>query len=202
MADVKKNINIDKESIKRFPKKHPIIFHLLLIVIAFLIIVNVTLFAIDSFTGHGIYAVVPDVKGKTLNEAVVEIEKSGFKWEIADSAYSNTYAPGVILDQEPKAESRIKPLRTIYLIRNAVLPREVALPMVVDMSYRQGMAMLQGLGFNEINVKTVSSPYKDLILEIKANGKTVKNGTRVPLNTKIEMSIGSGVEEIIEDTIF
>lgn len=202
MADVKKNINIDKESIKRFPKKHPILFHLLLIVIAFLIIVNVTLFAIDSFTGHGIYAVVPDVKGKTLNEAVVEIEKSGFKWEIADSAYSNTYAPGVILDQEPKAESRIKPLRTIYLIRNAVLPREVALPMVVDMSYRQGMAMLQGLGFNEINVKTVSSPYKDLILEIKANGKTVKNGTRVPLNTKIEMSIGSGVEEIIEDTIF
>lgn len=202
MADVKKNINIDKESIKRFPKKHPIIFHLLLIVIAFLIIVNVTLFAIDSFTGHGIYAVVPDVKGKTLNEAVVELEKSGFKWEIADSAYSNTYAPGVILDQEPKAESRIKPLRTIYLIRNAVLPREVALPMVVDMSYRQGMAMLQGLGFNEINVKTVSSPYKDLILEIKANGKTVKNGTRVPLNTKIEMSIGSGVEEIIEDSIF
>lgn len=202
MADVKKNINIDKESIKRFPKKHPIIFHLLLIVIAFLIIVNVTLFAIDSFTGHGIYAVVPDVKGKTLNEAVVELEKSGFKWEIADSAYSNTYAPGVILDQEPKAESRIKPLRTIYLIRNAVLPREVALPMVVDMSYRQGMAMLQGLGFNEINVKTVSSPYKDLILEIKANGKTVKNGTHVPLNTKIEMSIGSGVEEIIEDTIF
>lgn len=202
MADVKKNINIDKESIKRFPKKHPILFHLLLIVIAFLIIVNVTLFAIDSFTGHGIYAVVPDVKGKTLNEAVVELEKSGFKWEIADSAYSNTYAPGVILDQEPKAESRIKPLRTIYLIRNAVLPREVALPMVVDMSYRQGMAMLQGLGFNEINVKTVSSPYKDLILEIKANGKTVKNGTRVPLNTKIEMSIGSGVEEIIEDTIF
>lgn len=202
MADVKKNINIDKESIKRFPKKHPIIFHLLLIVIAFLIIVNVTLFAIDSFTGHGIYAVVPDVKGKTLNEAVVELEKSGFKWEIADSAYSNTYVPGVILDQEPKAESRIKPLRTIYLIRNAVLPREVALPMVVDMSYRQGMAMLQGLGFNDINVKTVSSPYKDLILEIKANGKTVKNGTRVPLNTKIEMSIGSGVEEIIEDTIF
>lgn len=202
MADVKKNINIDKESIKRFPKKHPILFHLLLIVIAFLIIVNVTLFAIDSFTGHGIYAVVPDVKGKTLNEAVVELEKSGFKWEIADSAYSNTYAPGVILDQEPKAESRIKPLRTIYLIRNAVLPREVALPMVVDMSYRQGMAMLQGLGFNEINVKTVSSPYKDLILEIKANGKTVKNGTRVPLNTKIEMSIGSGVEEIIEDSIF
>ena len=202
MADVKKNINIDKESIKRFPKKHPILFHLLLIVIAFLIIVNVTLFAIDSFTGHGIYAVVPDVKGKTLNEAVVELEKSGFKWEIADSAYSNTYAPGVILDQEPKAESRIKPLRTIYLIRNAVLPREVALPMVVDMSYRQGMAMLQGLGFNEINVKTVSSPYKDLILEIKANGKTVKNGTRVPLNTRIEMSIGSGVEEIIEDTIF
>lgn len=202
MADVKKNIIIDKESIKRFPKKHPILFHLLLIVIAFLIIVNVTLFAIDSFTGHGIYAVVPDVKGKTLNEAVVELEKSGFKWEIADSAYSNTYAPGVILDQEPKAESRIKPLRTIYLIRNAVLPREVALPMVVDMSYRQGMAMLQGLGFNEINVKTVSSPYKDLILEIKANGKTVKNGTRVPLNTKIEMSIGSGIEEIIEDTIF
>lgn len=202
MAIDKNKFNINKESVKSFPKKHPILFHLLLIMVAFLIVVNVTLFAIDSFTGHGVYASVPNVKGKTLNEAASQLEKSGFKWEIADSAYSDSFDPGVILDQEPKAESRIKPSRTIYLIRNAVSPREVALPVVVDMSYRQGLAMLQGLGFKDVSVKTVSSPYKDLILDIKVNGKAVKTGTRMPLNSKIEISIGSGFEEALQDSIF
>ena len=198
----KKKFNINMESVKSFPKKHPIIFHFLLIIFAFMIIVNVTLLAIDSFTGHGIYAIVPDVKGKTLNEAVTQLENSGFKWEIADSAYSDTYAPGLILDQEPKAESRIKPSRTIYLIRNAVSPREVALPVVVDISYRQGLAMLQGLGFKDVSVKTVSSPYKDLILDIKVNGKDVNPGTRLPLNSRIEISVGSGfIEEELIDSI-
>ena len=137
-----------------------------------------------------------------MNEAVTQLENSGFKWEIADSAYSDTYAPGLILDQEPKAESRIKPSRTIYLIRNAVSPREVALPVVVDISYRQGLAMLQGLGFKDVSVKTVSSPYKDLILDIKVNGKDVNPGTRLPLNSRIEISVGSGfIEEELIDSI-
>ena len=82
-------------------------------------------------------------------------------------------------------------------------PREVALPVVVDISYRQGLAMLQGLGFKDVSVKTVSSPYKDLILDIKVNGKDVNPGTRLPLNSRIEISVGSGlVEEELIDSIF
>lgn len=201
MADVKKGFNIDKESVKSFPKKHPIIFHLLLIIITFFVILYATLFAIDSFTGHGIYANVPNVKGKTLTEAIVELKNAGFKWEVTDSTYSDTYKPGAVIEQEPKADSRVKPLRTIYLTMNAVTPRMVTVPMVVDMSYRQGMAMLEGLGFKDIRVETIFSPYKDLILDVKANGKPLKAGIRLPLNAKIEISVGNGLEEALPDSL-
>lgn len=192
---------MDKEKITGFPRKHPILFHLLLIIVTFFVLLYAVLVGIDSFTGHGVYEVVPDVKGKNLTEAVSELQAKGFKYEVTDSAYSDNYKPGAVIDQEPKAESKVKPLRTIYLTMNATSPRVVTVPMVVDMSYRQGLAMLEGLGFKDIKVETVYSPYKELILAVKANGKPIEAGTRLPLNAKIEISIGNGLEEALPDSI-
>lgn len=192
---------MDKNKITKFPKKHPIIFHLLLILVTFLVILYAVLFGVDSFTGHGIYATVPNVKGMTLQEAVSVLEKSDFKWEIADSTYSDSHKPGSIIEQEPKAESNVKPLRTVYLIINATSPRMVTMPKIVDMSYRQGMAMLQGVGFKNIKVETVYSPYKELILDVKVNGRSVESGARFPVDSQVEIHIGNGFEEALPDSL-
>lgn len=192
---------MDKKNITGFPKKHPILFHLLLIAITLFVVLYGVLFAIDSFTGHGVYVVVPDVKGKVLTEAVDELAAVGFKYEVTDSAYNDNCPPGTVIDQEPKAASKVKPLRTVYLTMNATSPRLVTVPSVIDMSCRQGMAMLLGLGFKNVKVDTVYSPYKDLILSVKANGNIVNSGSKLPLTAAIEISIGNGMEEVLPDSI-
>lgn len=192
---------MDKKNITGFPKKHPILFHLLLIAITLFVVLYGVLFAIDSFTGHGVYVVVPDVKGKVLTEAVDELAAVGFKYEVTDSAYNDNSLPGTVIDQEPKAASKVKPLRTVYLTMNATSPRLVTVPSVIDMSCRQGMAMLLGLGFKNVKVDTVYSPYKDLILSVKANGNIVNSGSKLPLTAAIEISIGNGMEEVLPDSI-
>lgn len=186
---------------KQFIVKHPIIFNLLLIIITFFVLMYGVLFLIDSFTGHGVYSVVPDVKGLSLVEATKQIESAGFKCEIADSTYSDTFAPGMVVDQEPKAESKIKPLRTVYLTMNAVSPKVITVPSIVDMSCRQGIAVLNGIGLKDITVDTVYSPYKDLILSVRANGKEVTPGVRLPQTSKITISIGNGLGEVLPDSI-
>lgn len=192
---------MDKKNITGFPKKHPILFHLLLIAITLFVVLYGVLFAIDSFTGHGVYVVVPDVKGKVLTEAVDELAAVGFKYEVTDSAYNDKCPPGTVIDQEPKAASKVKPSRTVYLTMNATSPRLVTVPSVIDMSCRQGMAMLLGLGFKNVKVDTVYSPYKDLILSVKANGNIVNSGSKLPLTAAIEISIGNGMEEVLPDSI-
>ena len=192
---------MDKKKIIGFPKNHPILFNLLLIVVAFLVLVNIVLFAIDGFTGHGEYVVVPELKGKTLNAAELEIRENGFKCEIADSTYNNSYEPGAVVDQEPKANSKVKANRTIYLTINAVMPRKVVFPKVLDMSSRQGRAVLEGLGFKNIRIDTVASPYKELIVGVSADGKEVIPGERLPLTVPVVLSIGSGGMEVVADSL-
>lgn len=192
---------IDKNKIKGFPKKHPILFHLALILITFFIIMYGVLLAVDSFTGHGEYVTVPELKGKSLGEAELVVRDLGFKCEVADSTYNDSYERGAVVDQEPKANSKVKPRRTIYLITNAVMPRKVSFPQVLDMSCRQGRAVLEGLGFKEITIDTVSSPYKDLIVNVKVAGKEATPGERLTLSTPIVLSIGNGLQEAYSDSI-
>lgn len=187
--------------IKRIIVKHPILFNLLLIMFTFFVLMYGVLFAIDSFTGHGVYTVVPNVEGESLLKATMELEAAGFKCEVSDSTYSDKHAPGVVVDQEPKAGSKIKPNRTIYLTMNAVMPRMITMPTIVDMSCRQGIAVLNGLGLKDINVDTVYSPYKELILSVRVNGKEVTPGMRLPLTSRISISIGNGVEATLPDSI-
>lgn len=194
-------MKLTKEIIKNFPQKYPILFHVMLISITLCVVVYGVLLVIDSFTRHGEYEVVPQVEGASLQKAIEQLENKGLRWEITDSAYSDVFGPGVVLAQEPVANSKVKPQRVVYLTVNATSPRMIGVPNVVDMSLRQGMAILEGLGFKNIRVNTVSSPYKELILDVKANGKSVNMGLQLPLSAKLELSVGSGVEEIIVDSI-
>lgn len=192
---------MDKKKIKDFPKKYPILFHLMLIIISFIIIMYGVLFAVDSFTGHGEYVIVPELKGKSLGEAELITRDLGFKCEVTDSTYNDSFERGAVVDQEPKANSKVKPRRTIYLTTNAIMPRKVAFPQVLDMSCRQGRAVLEGLGFKNIKIDTVSSPYKELIVGVKVEGKDAVPGERLVLASSIVLSIGNGLQDVQTDSL-
>lgn len=183
--------------LKNFFKNHPIIANILAILICFIIFINGLLFFIDGFTEHGKYQVVPTIKGLSLDKATIKLEQEGFKWDVSDSIYSDDFGPGVVVDQNPKENSKIKSNRIVYLVINAFSPRVVTMPNVLEMSERQAISLLEGLGLKNVRVETIFSPYKGLVIDCKINGKSIGKGTRVSSSSYITLVVGDGAENTI-----
>ena len=52
--------------------------------------------------------------------------------------------------------------------------------------------MLRSYGFKNVQVDSVPSPYKGLILQVTANGRQVAEGTNVSVNAFIRLTVGDG----------
>lgn len=175
-------------------KKHPIQFNIILIGITFLLFCYIAMVMLDIFTEHGAYKVVPDVKGKPFFEAKAIIEASDFRCEVTDSIYNDTFDRGCVMEQTPKENSKVKSSRTIYLVINAFSPRVVSFPAVCDMSERQAVAKLQEVGFRNILIESVVSPYKGLVIECRYNGLPIAPGKKIPSSSNITLYVGDGLE--------
>ena len=177
----------------RLKDVHPILLNALLIVLAAFATGYIALLFIDVFTSHGQERLVPDVRNMTLAEAASTLDAAGLKWDISDSTtFDETRRPGTVLDQDPKANSYIKAIRTIYLKVNAMEARRVSLPRVDGMPMRQAVAMLQAMEFKHVTVDTIASPYKGLVLQFTVDGHNVAPGTSVSINSFIRLIVGNG----------
>lgn len=149
---------------------------------------------LDVWTGHGHEAVVPDVCGRSYESAVAELELQGFTVEITDSVYDTHARPGYVVDQNPRRNTKVKPGRLIYLTINAVSPKTVTIPSLTDISARQAEAILMGLGVKNVTRESVLSEFKDLVLSVTYNGRPLSAGARVPVNARIVLHVGSGMD--------
>ena len=180
----------------KFSKKHPILLNAIYMVIAFVAVWYALFLMIDIFTGHGQEDKVPDVRNLTLEQAVQKLEQAGFNWEISDSIYNEQMRPGIVVSQEPKGNAYAKKIRTIYLNINAFSPKMVKMPVISDISVRQAQSILRSLGFKNVSVDTVPSPYEGLVLAVKVNGHQVAAGTSVSINSQVRISMGDGSLDI------
>lgn len=172
--------------------KHPYLVNLALIACAAVVALFVALLFIDVFTSHGQEKLVPEVRNMSLDQAIDKLEDAGLNWEIADSSnFNDTFAPGAITDQEPKAGSYIKAIRPVYLYVNAMHQREVSFPKVTDQSLSIARTTLHDMGFRIIEVDTVPSR-EAIVLAVLVNGRQVAPGTPVPINARIRLSVGDG----------
>lgn len=186
-------MSTNKNAFNQFKEQHPFLLNGVLIAIATVVMGYIGLLFIDVFTSHGQEMRVPDVRNLPLVQATEKLEAAGFKWDISDSTtFNEQYKPGVVIDQDPRPLSYIKAIRTVYIKVNAMHARSVKLPKLNEISVRQGLAMLRSYGFKNVQVDSVPSPYKGLILQVTANGRQVAEGTNVSVNAFIRLTVGDG----------
>lgn len=164
-------------------------------------LIYATLIFLDFFTEHGKFKIVPNIKQMPLNEAIQVIKSEGFKYEITDSIYNDTFKPGTVVEQSPKEGARVKSNLTIYIGINAFSPRLITLPSLKDLSERQAQAKLVELGARNIKIETVSSPFKGLVIDVKVNGANAAPGTKFPSSSSITLIVGDGYEYNEEDSL-
>ncbi len=169
----------------------------LLAIIIFVALAWLALIAADFYTHHGESEVVPDLRGLYQEEAQAVLAKQGLFPKVIDSVYVRDKKLGTIIDQIPPASSTVKRNRAIYLIINSLQVRQVPLPDVSDISYRQADAMLKSIGLNVGSVEYTPSEYKDLVTDVKFRGRSVMPGTRIPEGSSLILVVGSGLGDSI-----
>ena len=153
-------------------------------------------FWLRSYTQHGVEVEVTDVRGMVIAEAQPILAAQDLHLVVIDSTYSDKVPFGTIVEQDPKPMSHAKHGRAVYVTINATTKRQVLMPNLQDMSYRQAEATLHGLG---LRVDTVydykPSAYRDLVLDVKRNGESVTPGTKLPVGTLVRLVVGKGMGE-------
>ncbi len=191
---------IKRQGIVDFLKRHPILTHLILIFIAGCCVVWMTLVWLDIWTEHGKTETVPDMRGLSYSQAVTALAAAGMQAELNDSIYDNTTPPGTVIEQSPRANTKVKPHRQVYLTITAFSPKMVKVPAVADMSVRQARSVLEGLGISNIREVKVASEYRDLVIGMKFNGLPLQAGTRIPTTATITLEVGEGYSAANEDS--
>jgi len=176
-----------KETIGGFVLKNLLIATGIIVVLS-----TIALFGIDFYTHHGESQVIPDLRGSYVEEAEQVLATKGLYAQVIDSVYIRDKKQGTIIDQIPAPNSTVKSNRPVYLIINSRKARQVTLPEINEVSYRQADAMLKSVGLTVANVEYASSEFKDLVIDIKFHGRSVLPGTRIPEGSALVLVVGNG----------
>lgn len=180
---------------KRYWKEGKFPFVIKSLLVALLIGVVLLLgiyFWLKHYTRHGEELQVPDVCGMYIEEAQVTLQSMGLVLQVIDSTYSNKVPLGTIVEQNPSENSSVKKGRAIYVIANARTKRQVPVPDLRDVSYRQAETTLKALGLKVSRVIYEASEYRDLVLDVRRNGVSVNSGMRLPEGDSVVLVVGRG----------
>ncbi|MCA6423346.1 MAG: PASTA domain-containing protein [Flavobacterium sp.] len=155
-------------------------------------------------THHGQEITVPDLSKLSAEQAEEKLNAIDLDYTILDTVDFRPEFPKLtVVEQEPKAGSKVKEGRKIYIKINASTYTMVSVPDLIEKTYRQAVPTLESVGLLEGTI--TYKPYlgKDMVLEMRMNGRKLKAGDKVLKSSKIDLVLGDGkitYEETIDST--
>ncbi|RSK39221.1 PASTA domain-containing protein [Mangrovimonas spongiae] len=144
-------------------------------------------------TNHNEFETVPDLTGKSVEVAKIELDENHLVMEIQDSSNFNPdYPKFAVIDQDPKAGKKVKEDRKIYLTLNPSGYRKVNVPDLVGKTFRQAKPTLEALGFKVGKTTYVDYLGKDEVVKVTFEGSELKIGDKLPKTSKIDLVLGNG----------
>ena len=186
-----------KFSVRDFYRRHPFLSNLLIVAASGLILLWLVLLFLDFWTMHGATAVVPQVKQKSYAEAESILSANKLGIEISDSIYDRSMPPGTVVESWPKAGAIVKEGRQVYVTITAFSPKQVtiSMPLTGNVSSRQAMSYLRGIGITDIRVVETPSEYVDLVLGARYGDTPLTVGSVIPVTSTETLTVGCGVVE-------
>ncbi len=135
---------------------------------------------------------VPNLSGKSLDEAIIELQKNKLSYKVVQEIYSEEYPENVVVKHIPTSNLEIKEGRTIYLTLSkgkemVAVPNLIGFPISI---VRNELSKV-GLELGEINYDNSEFIAKDTVMAQSISiGKMVPYGTSV----NIVISLGSNIQ--------
>ena len=179
-----------KKKTKRLFSLNSILGNLIAIGITAVVLVVITLFALNIYTRHGENIVVPDLSGLQADEAEAILESKKLQMVVIDSIYKLDAVPGGIIEQAPKAGNNVKTGRHIYITIYAYSPQKISIPGLTDYSARQAISLLQSIGFNDIEIVEVPHEYSGIVLSVEYKGRPLLADEQIPAGSRLKLNVG------------
>lgn len=150
---------------------------------------------LDKYTMHGYSIEMPDLRGQRPEAAMMRLESLGLTGEITDTGYITTMQPNVILEQSIAPGKHIKEGRRITFTINGNGARPIQIPdLANNSSMREAEARLKAMGFVLTEHEWVEGD-REWVFAVKARGRELNVGERIPIDVPITLVVGKGEEE-------
>jgi beta-lactam-binding protein with PASTA domain len=134
----------------------------------------------------------------SLQEADSFLRTRDLRLYVADSSFSGEYGPSAVLLQNPKAGSKVKRNRVIYLTVNAKKAPLVKIPNIIDSSIKNAEQQLASFGLRMGEVRYAPHLQSGRVLAIwidstRISAAQVLAGYQLPKNSTISLEVGDGI---------
>ncbi len=180
----------------QFITKKPLWANILFAIALITVILFLFLLSLNWITHHGKILKIPLVTGKSLPDAQKQLETQGFDVVIQDSIYVDTIPPLKVVKQFPEADAEVKINRTVYLTINRAVAPLIQMPQLVGQSFRSAQILLKQTGLKLGDTTFVVDFAKNSIKKQLYNGQEITFGTKIPMGSKIDLVISSGVADV------
>lgn len=165
--------------------------NLIAAVLTVVVILLVAFFSLRYYTKHGQGLNVPALKGMSFAQAISKLEELGLRYEV-DSVYMMDAPPGIVIDQDPNANTFVKDNRTVYLTVNSAAAPNVKFPEVEFKSLREVQALIESFGLKLGDTTYKPDPARDVVLQALFGGQVIKTGESLPKGSRINLVLGDG----------
>ena len=163
-----------------------------IILISGLFLISLILF-LKITTKRGDFIVVPNLEGKTVTQIDDQLSELNLKYVISDSGNFNPeFKVNSVLDQLPKANSKVKEGRKIYLTVNASDFEMVEIPKVTRVTVRQARKTIESLGFIFGDIEYIDDIARDEVISIFNDGVELNEGDFLKRTSVIDFKLGNG----------
>ena len=144
-------------------------------------------------TRHGDFIIVPDLIGKNIQEFESQLNELDLLYIISDSGnYNPGFKVNSVIDQIPKADSKVKQGRKIYLTLNASDFEMVEIPTITGITVRQAKKTIESLGFVFGEIEYVDDIARDEVISISHKGDELTAGDFLKKTSIIDFKLGNG----------
>lgn len=190
---VKREVKEVKRNIKRVNDNY-FLRNLVLAVCAVVVFLFISSLFLKLVTRHGSSTEIPDLRGLSIEAAQEAAKQASVKIEVSDSLYIPAYDGGVVLEQSPEPNSKVKRGRRVFLTVNSYTQKMTKVPYVTGFSLRQAKNNLEIAGLEIDKIVYQNDLASNYVLEQRYKGRTVNaySNLEIPMGSGITLIVGRG----------
>jgi len=178
------------QSFFSFLKSRQFFIHLGLVLLTLFLVFFITTRWLSAYTDHNEFVVVPDFKSKTIAELDNFVSGKEVTYQVVDSIYDPKEKPGMVIRQEPEANSKVKHNRIVYLYVTGMVAPQIEMPKLIDRSERQAKLIIETYGLKMGHITSRAADCNGCVLAQLVKGKEVQPGKSIKKGSVVDLVVG------------